>query len=32
MTLSDLRALGKGKMVDTHGHKLSGAAKMTYLA
>ena len=31
MTLSDVRALGKGTIVDTHGHKLSGAAKMTYI-
>lgn len=31
MTLSDVRALGKGIMVDVHGHKLSGAAKMTCL-
>lgn len=31
MMLSDVRALGKGTIVDTHGHKLSGAAKMTYI-
>lgn len=31
MDLSRVRALGKGTMVDIHGHKLSGAAKMTYI-
>lgn len=31
MTLSDVRALGYGILVDRHGHKLSGASKMTYL-
>lgn len=31
MTLSDVRALGNGVIVDRHGHKLSGASKMTYL-
>ncbi len=31
MNLSRVRALGEGTMVDGHGHKLSGAAKMTYI-
>ena len=31
MTLSDVRNLGNGTIVDRHGHKLSGASKMTYL-
>lgn len=31
MDLSNVRALGKGTMVDRHGHQLSGAAKMTYI-
>ena len=31
MDLRNVRALGEGIMVDVHGHKLSGAAKMTYI-
>lgn len=31
MDLRNVKALGEGVMVDAHGHKLSGAAKMTYI-
>ena len=31
MDLRNVRTLGKGVMILTHGHKLSGAAKMAYI-
>jgi hypothetical protein len=31
MDLSDVRTLGQGVVIDEHGHKLSGAAKLVYI-
>lgn len=31
MNLSAVRPLGEGTMIDSHGHRLFGAAKMTYI-
>lgn len=31
MDLSDVRTLGQGVLIDEHGHKLSGAAKLVYI-